>query len=333
VTTILIGCNAEIPNESGSLGQHIFSVENTISSCSKEDFEYAEKYNFTVERALKSQIKIQELVRTKNTEEIFNRLNKYIYSGPRKVFALSMNFDQLFSKDWQSEVLETKPSCTPLNMDYGFSTGGIRHSFGEIIRIDGALLEEPSDLGQWISNSQVIGPRCFTQEWLSSDNLKAYEKHYSIDRHRLVESTGSLFGREIKDFSPLKPFLSEESTDKHEAYSLINPIKMCTDNKNLYESENGWFKEVFNKNQVYKYRLWRRLTQEQCNELVPNLEQKCIESYVVEVSSYSVGEKIFMVNISAGIYGLFDLPELGLSIIPLRLDNTINDSLDAFDIL
>jgi len=40
-----------------------------------------------------------------------------------------------------------------------------------------------------------------------------------------------------------------------------------------------------------------------------------------------------MVNISAGIYGLFDLPELGLSIIPLRLDNTINDSLDAFDIL
>jgi hypothetical protein len=65
-----------------------------------------------------------------------------------------------------------------------------------------------------------------------------------------------------------------------------------------------------------RYRILDPLSLDQCSLLAPDIGSACIESYRMEVGEYSGGSMGW--NILVGVYGLFNLPGLGLVIAPLR---------------
>jgi hypothetical protein len=70
------------------------------------------------------------------------------------------------------------------------------------------------------------------------------------------------------------------------------------------------------------------ITSDRCNELASSLNGSCIESFVVQHDAMggSVG-----ISREFYAYGLFDLPELGLSIVPLINLGSLNNTLNFID--
>lgn len=76
----------------------------------------------------------------------------------------------------------------------------------------------------------------------------------------------------------------------------------------------------------YDYTLWHSVSPEQCSALAPNIGVPCLESYLVQLSNYSGGS--IGVKNSHVVFGVFDLPELGKSVVPLHMFDTSNDGLN-----
>jgi hypothetical protein len=173
----------------------------------------------------------------------------------------------------------------------------------------------------WFVGDRLLHPNCFVAEWMSSDNFEEYEEVFSIKGESLRESPGLFFGKEITNYQPIKPSWNRGDFISHETISLIRSVNSCAfehfedsvfQDDRIYIADKKEFGQL---EQTYK--LINPVSVSKCSRLAPSIGATCLKAFQVEVGEYSGGS--FGPNIRRGIYGLFDLPELGLSIVPLRL--------------
>ena len=170
----------------------------------------------------------------------------------------------------------------------------------------------------WVVNGKMFHPDCFVTEWMSSDNFEEFEDRFGIfnsEHFRL--NPGEYFGREITDNRPL-----EASWDRRETVALIQSLDSCSSTKFENKAVDGG-EHIVTSFDSYdlqqRYKILNPVSLDQCSSMAPDIGSACIESYRMEVGEYSGGSMGW--DIRKGIYGLFNLPSIGLAVIPLSYDN------------
>ena len=169
------------------------------------------------------------------------------------------------------------------------------------------------------AKSRLLHPNCFTVEWMSSDNFEEFEEVFSIQRKDFRQFPGMSFGKEITNYHPIKPSWNKNGFISHETISLIQSVKSCAPESFTYSvvddgSIHTIVKTDFGKFEQ-KYRVLDPIDIKKCSSLAPNIGSTCLQAFKVRIGEYSGGSMGW--DISNGIYGLFDLDELGLSVVPL----------------
>ena len=159
---------------------------------------------------------------------------------------------------------------------------------------------------------------CFKVESLSGNSLADYSGYFNIhDYENFRYNPGLYFGDKIKDFKE-KRILTQYYDNYN--YSLIQPIDKCVEK--VIEDET-WEDRIY---------ILSRVNVHICNTHAPHIQTKCISSYLVKSCSFSKTGSMTGINpCTIGIFGLFDLKEVGLSIVPLKYFKFFEDENDAFN--
>ena len=303
---------------------NVSSGDDADNPCTETDYEKAaglynpvDAYNF--------ELMIRSAVEAEDTSALFDLIKGELWYGPRRSFAIKSKFEQVFPSDFKDKVLSSSPACRPHSYR-GFSTGGGAvwydayedGSFG-IFSIPSAKQESVTgiDAVGWPHNNSVLPSSCFSTKWASSDNYEEYAERFSIsDFDDFTMNMGQYFGREITDLNPISAFGS--------TISLIDSLASCTEDSREHVIKDGyvWYGESYN------LRVVGEISIDRCNKLASSLNDSCINSFVVQHNSMggSIG-----IRRAFYAYGLFDLPELGLSIVPLVNLGTLNHALNFID--
>lgn len=159
---------------------------------------------------------------------------------------------------------------------------------------------------------------CFKVETLSGNWLSDYSGYFSIhDYENFRLNPGLYFGNQIKDYKEKEVLIGYGS----EMYSLIQPIDMCVQ------------KEIKNQKTDEKvFWILGEFNQKICDAHAPYIQSKCQSSYIVHSCSFSKTGSMTGINpCTIGLFGLFDLKEIGLSIVPLKYFEFFEDEYDAFN--
>jgi len=159
---------------------------------------------------------------------------------------------------------------------------------------------------------------CFKVETLSGNWLSDYSDYFSIyDYENFRLNPGLYFGKEIKDYTE-KEVLTGYNP---EPYSLIQPIDTCINKKT---KKNKSVEEAFY--------ILGEVNTDVCVYHAPHIQSKCLSSYIVQSCSFSKTGSMTGINpCTIGVFGLFDLKEVGLSIVPLKYFEFFENENDAFN--
>ena len=310
------------------------------SVCTLEDEEYANFWDnyYDPEDAYNFGLKIQNLAKEKDLAGIFSLVEGELGNGPRKKYILDKSFEEIFDESWLDEVLSNEPDCSPVGWR-GFMLGSGRIWYNKseqgwrVFSINGGVQEETktSSIG-WRLDGGVIHPFCFSRPWMSGDNFEEFADVFGIsDVQNLFSAPGKLFGAKISDYKPLKPSWCSDS-EECETISLVNEIAACSPKIFEFEirSDSIWLKDSTDGYDVeHSYRTLVEFDLQKCSDLAPNIGTKCLESFLVSIGDYSGGSMGW--DMSYGIYGLFDLPNNGPSIVPLVFFENKNSALNFLD--
>ena len=319
----------------------LFCISPTLANqCSKGDQEYAETWDhyYTPEGAYAFGLKVQQLVKNKDLQGIFSLVEGELQSGPRKKFVNSKLFKEIFDDEWVELVLSSEPPCSPVGWR-GFMLGNGMIWYNksktgwEIFSINGATNESvEKPLVGWSIDKKIVHPFCFNRPWMSGDNFEEFAEFFSInDLEQFKETPGRFMGNSISDFAPIKPsWCSNDGECKNIA--LAAELNQCNLGNFDFEDRDGsvWIKDSSKGYDVeYEYRILNELNPDKCSKLAPDIGVECKESYLVSVGDYSGGSMGW--DISYGIYGFFDLPNLGPSIVPLMFFPNKNEALNFLE--
>jgi uncharacterized protein YecT (DUF1311 family) len=284
--------------------------------CNKEDRYENDGYKFG---AL-----IKDILRTKNTEGLFSEGS---FGGPRKRFLISKSFDGVFQREWVEGILEDE-TCGPLGWrGFMLSNGMIYYDrLGDkrwvIKALNGTKEEEFIAPKGWYVDEKLLSHRCFADPkyWYQEFNyLEEVAKDFKIsDSADFASNPGKYFGAEI-DYK------------KGEKEALIVRVEDCLAPLNTMIEEPGSVVEYISDHSrplAHYYRLIRTYNSAPCQLLAPNIQSPCLEAFYVlagQDSGGTIGHFVYF-----GIYGLFDLEKMGLSIIPLKWTGQ-NEGLDFID--
>ena len=145
---------------------------------------------------------------------------------------------------------------------------------------------------------------CFVVEGFSGNYYFGYASIFNIrnyDEYR--KNPGLFFGKEIDHYVKFNVLFDESDT----RYSLVQPVEECKKPvKEVYKVEKSWT-------------VLKNVSTKLCQELAPNIKSKCLGVYYIDVFSRPVEASYTSLNPSSyGIFGLFDLEDVGLSIVPLK---------------
>ena len=159
---------------------------------------------------------------------------------------------------------------------------------------------------------------CFKVESLSGNWLSNYSGYFSIsDYENFRLNPGLYFGKEIKDYTEKEVLIGYDP----EPYSLIQPIDKCI-NKEIKRQETH----------ESKFYILGEVKPNICQLHAPHIQSKCQSSYVVQSCSFSKTGSMTGINpCTIGIFGMFDLKEVGLSIVPLKYFQFFENENDAFN--
>ena len=76
-------------------------------------------------------------------------------------------------------------------------------------------------------------------------------------------------------------------------------------------------------------RVIREFDNDKCSALAPNIGSECMQSYLMEVGDFAGGT--IGRDEDYGIYGIFQLDDVGLSVVPLRYFGSQNSGLNFID--
>ena len=203
-----------------------------------------------------------------------------------------------------------------------------------IIKIIGANSEEitaPST--GWNVTDLLINPRCFRFPVESGDYFEEFANKFQVSFEKLTNSPGAFFGNEITDYTPFKP--SWCNNDDCEI-SLVNNLSKCSPSGTSFVNR----RQVFNTGAWEEWEEWRKgsgvysprysiiqdFDVKKCSALAPNIGSECLESYLI--SNALGGSGTAGADVSNGIYGLFQLEGVGLSIVPLLYFENRNEGLN-----
>ena len=159
---------------------------------------------------------------------------------------------------------------------------------------------------------------CFKVETLSGNWLSDYSGYFSIhDYENFRLNPGLYFGNEIKDYTQKEVLIGYDP----EPYSLIQPIDKCI--KKVSQNTKD-YEDVFS--------ILGKIDNKICDAHAPYIQSKCKSSYIVHSCSFSKTGSMTGINpCTIGLFGLFDLKEMGLSIVPLKYFEFFEDEYDAFN--
>ena len=159
---------------------------------------------------------------------------------------------------------------------------------------------------------------CFKVETLSGNWLSDYSGYFSIsDYENFRLNPGLYFGKEIKDFKEKKVLIGYGT----EMYSLIQPIDRCV-KQEIPRQES-------HENVFY---FLGEVKPNICQSHAPHIQVKCKSSYIVQSCSFSKTGSMTGINqCTIGFFGLFNLREVGLSIVPLKYFEFFENENDAFN--
>ena len=290
--------------------------------CNKEDSHENDGYKFGT--------LIKDILRTKNTEGLF--AEGEVYKGPRKRYLMSKSFDEVFQSDWVESILNDE-DCGPLGWrGFMLSNGMIwydrfesaREKKWEIKSLNEIKDEEFKAPKGWHVDEKLLSHKCFADPkyWYQEQNyLEAVAKTFKIsDAADFASNPGKYFGAEIDN-------------KKGEKKSLIVEVEDCLAPSKTKIEESGSVVEYIpydddSRPLAHYYKLIRSYNSAPCQVLAPNIQSRCLEAFYVFVgqdSGGTIGHFVYF-----GIYGLFDLEELGLSIIPLKWTGR-NEGLNFID--
>ena len=159
---------------------------------------------------------------------------------------------------------------------------------------------------------------CFKVETLSGNWLSDYSGYFSIhDYENFRLNPGLYFGNEIKDYTEKEVLIGYDP----EPYSLIQPIDKCI-NKEIKRQETH----------ESKFYILGEVKTNICQLHAPHIQSKCESSYIVQSCNSSKTGSMTGINpCTIGIFGMFDLKEVGLSIVPLKYFQFFENENDAFN--
>jgi len=307
------------------------------NECSKKDHEYADFWEnyYVPEDAYAFGKKIQRLISNKDLSGIFSLVRGELKSGPRKAFIATRSFDEVFDEHWIEKVLSNNPDCSPVGwrgfmLGHGMIWYSKSKNGWEIISINGAVQETiENPLSGWTINKRIVHPYCFNRPWASGDNFEEFADLFGITNIRqFFKEPGQFIGSAISSFSPIKPnwCLKDE---KCKSISLVAQLEQCSATSFDFEDRDGdiWINDSSESYDIeYQYKILGEVSNSRCSELAPHLEVNCKKSYLISVGNYSGGSMGW--DTSIGIYGLFDLPNFGQSIVPLKFFPNTNEGLN-----
>ena len=310
------------------------------NECSKNDHEYADFWGnyYVPEDAHAFGKKIQRLISNKDLSGIFSLVRGELESGPRKAFIAKKSFDEVFDEGWIEHVLSDSAGCSPIGWRGFMLANGMiwynKYKNGwEIVSINGATQEAiENPLLGWTINKRIVHPYCFSRPWASGDNFEEFADLFGITNiKQFLKEPGLFIGSPISSFSPIKPNWCSND-EKCKSISLTAQLEQCSANNFDFEDRDGgiWIKDSSDSYDIeHQYKILGEVSNSRCSELAPHLEVSCKKSYLISVGDYSGGSKGW--DTSTGIYGLFDLPNFGLSIVPLKFFSNTNEGLNFLD--
>ena len=299
-----------------------------VYACDKPENETAYEFGLVV----------QNLIKSKDMNGLFNLVDGELASGPRRSFALSKSFDEIFDGQWIIEVLKNEPPCLPAGwrgyflgnglLWYSYISEEIDPSNLRIHAINGANSEVFSNLIGWEIDDQYLNPICFKGNWFD-DEFTAVAKHFSIfDSQDFLNYPGKYYGREITDYSAISPDWCENSDCRK--IPLIKSIAECLENKSELELDYGVKTKIaetnYHPSYLTGYKVIKDVDRRICSLLAPSMELDCLDSFYIaswEDHGGSMGRLY-----SYGIYGHFNFPKIGEHIVPLQYFDTLNDGLN-----
>ena len=299
-------------------------VDADYIPCTKSDYEHAEGV-YDPKEAYEFGLKIQNAVASEDISALFSLVDDELTYGPRKSFAISTPFDELFEPDFKARIERGKPDCRIGSRGFSIGLGAVWYDLYadgsyHIFSIPDTKQEDVKGIKSvgWPYNGTVLPSKCFSEQWDSSDNYEEYAEQFGItDFDDFTTNMGKYFGREITDLKPIPAWGS--------TVSLIRSFDSCiTTDSQQPEIRDGyvWY------NEDYSFRVIGQIPSESCNDLAPHLNNTCSEAFVVQSNSFGGSRGVFRRFYA---YGLFELPELGPSIVPLKNLRTLNKSLRWLD--
>ena len=179
----------------------------------------------------------------------------------------------------------------------------------------------------WKYEETVLHPYCFQTEWISSDNLQEfYERFMGVNENYYDTkefedfslNIGKYWGKEINDFSPIKPSWGDSGFDDYKNNNielLAVSMESCLGKtSNNFGERDDWITSSQSRDE-YSYKILKKISSGQCQSLAPNLKGKCLQSYLLQIFDWGGGSSSWQ---TLQIFGLFEMPENKQYIFPLK---------------
>ena len=306
---------------------------NSESYCSEEDNNHSvELSGVSGDAAVKSGLEIQDSVRRKDIGKLFSMVTGELGNGPRKAFVEGKGFDQVFSEEWSTAVLDAEPSCIPVGWrGFMLGAGHIWYAPTEvgttrIFAINGAL-EERQESESIVYDGNVLNPSCFTRVWRSGDNYEYFfETYANKDGHALYADEYNYFTRNVGMYIAREIPLGSVASPWAGMYGQAQSIAIA---KSISECQRGLSeKELEELEPNSSYTVVKKVSGQYCGQLAPHLEGKCLEVALVSVTG-PVGHS--SVDVDTGLYGIFQNGEREAYVVPLINFDHENEGLNFLD--
>ena len=201
--------------------------------CTSKDREYAKfwKNYYDPEEAYHFGKIIQALVKKKDLKGIFSYVDGELNNGPRRSFAYNKGFDGTFPAEWIKSVSTDTPPCSPVGWR-GFMLGNgliwynMVDNKWRIISINGAVEEKNPTPAGWSVEGKLVHPQCLFFPRVTGNYIAEFARAFKIkDINVFFEHPGKFFGKEIRDYKPIRPNWCFDKRCK--LISMVKPIKQC----------------------------------------------------------------------------------------------------------
>ncbi|TNE34733.1 MAG: hypothetical protein EP348_10370 [Alphaproteobacteria bacterium] len=309
------------------------------NACNEADAKYAAFWDnaYDPEEAHAFGLQIQQILLDKNLSGLFDLVAGELANGPRKRFAATKTFDQMFDPAWVRAVLTDPPPCQPVGWR-GFMLGSGRIWYHRdkdgwhLFSINGAL-QEPVEMGLpigWREDGELLPFECFYYDNFATDRSREYAKQHEIrDFDDFLANPGKYLGMPIPLNDKVSPDWCQDNYCKDhrldETIALSHRLSECrTTSVELTVLDRLIWRETGGVS--YQYEVIGRVRPVQCARLAPHLDATCNAAYLLAIGDYSGGTIGWLMQYT--IYGLFTTKDDTRYIAPLKSFNNRNEALN-----